>query len=115
MTQTSTLFRWDGTYWGFLFEDRLYDRHGHHVGWLERAPHQVDVFDRSGRFLGQLVDGRYVLRNVLREEPVHRAPRPAIPDTVPPAPEPDHEPRVPREHWHDALPWPLPPPDPPSL
>jgi hypothetical protein len=113
------LFRWDGHYWGFLAEDILYDRHGRQVGWVEVAPEaggiRLDVYDRTGRFLGELVDAHYVLRRVVRAEPIHRAPRPAIPYPTPPAPPPDRTPRDPRDGWSDALPWPLPPPAPPRV
>jgi len=108
---TTTIFRWDGAYWGFLADDTLYDRHGRHVGWLEKA----DVFDRSGRFMGELRDGHYVLRDRLRAVPVHRNPRPAVAYPVPPAPVPDRKAREPLDDCTDALPWPLPPPEPPRF
>jgi hypothetical protein len=108
---TTAIFRWDGTYWGFLAADGLYDRYGRHVGWREHA----DVFDRTGRFMGELRDEHYVLRNRLRAVPVHRSPRPALPYPTPPAPLPDRQARDALDDWTDALPWPLPPPEPPRL
>ena len=72
------------------------------------------MFDLGGRFLGELVDHHYVLRNALREEPVHRAPRVPSIHPAPPDPLPGREPRTPRDDWTDALPWPLSPPDPPA-
>jgi hypothetical protein len=108
------VFRWSGEYWGFLEEGRLFDRHGRQVGWLAHAPGRPpDVFDLGGHFLGELVEGRHVLRHALRPEPVQRAPRPGRTHPAPPAPWPSLAPRIPREAWADALPWPLPPPDPP--
>jgi hypothetical protein len=109
------MFRWAGHYWGFRQRDRLYDRYGRQVGWIEIDPGgRRDVFDLSGGFLGEVVDEHYVLRYLLRGEPVHRASRPAIPSRTPPAPLPDRGPRDPRADWFDALPWPLPPPRPPQ-
>lgn len=108
---TAPLFRWDGHYWGFLADDDVYDRYGRHVGWLEGN----DVYERSGRFLGELTSGIYVLRSVLRAEPIHLASRPAVPYATPPAPSPDRQASTPVDGWFDALPWPLPPPEPPRF
>lgn len=79
------LFRWDGPYWGFVADGALYDRYGRHAGWLEGA----DVYHRTGRFMGELRDGQYVVRDLLRAQPIHRAPRPAVPYPTPPGPTPD--------------------------
>jgi hypothetical protein len=108
---TTPVFRWDGHYWGFLAGTALHDRHGRQVGWLEER----DVFDLAGRFLGELREGAYVVRDRLREEPLHRAPRPAVPYPTPPNPVPDRDARDPLDDTVDALPWPLPRPDPPTL
>jgi hypothetical protein len=109
------IFRWSGTLWGFLEGDRLYDRYGRQAGWLDRVPGRApDVFDLAGHFVGELVEGHYVLRYALREEPVPRAPRVRTIHPAPPHPSPDLEPRDPRDDWRDGLPWPLPPPDPPA-
>ncbi|MBI3456288.1 MAG: hypothetical protein HY002_10925 [Candidatus Rokubacteria bacterium] len=108
---TTPLFRSDGTYWGFLAGDRVYDRYGRDVGWLEGT----DVYHRSGRFMGELVHRHYVLRNMLRSEPIHREPRPPVPYSTPPAPPPNRGARDPLDDWNDALPWPLSPPEPPRL
>jgi hypothetical protein len=105
-----------GRYWGFRHGDALYDRHGRQAGWIERGRDgSLDVYDLTGRFLGAVVDEHYVLRHTLRAEPVHRAPRAAVPHPAPPDPAPDRAPRPPRADWADPLPWPLRPPEPPRL
>lgn len=111
VTAPVPLFRWDGQYWGFVADEGLYDRYGRHVGWVQG----VNVYERSGRFMGELRFGQYVLRDLLRAEPIHRAPRPAVPYPTPPAPAPDRDTRPPIADWRDALPWPLPPPEPPRV
>jgi hypothetical protein len=112
--ESTPLFRWDGAYWGFVVNDRVYDRHGRQFAWLEAvAGHVTDAFDLSGRFVGERRDRYHILRNVLRPEPVHRAERAPIPAPSIPAAAPDHDPRDPLDGWADALPWPLPPPPPP--
>jgi hypothetical protein len=109
------IFRSSGAYWGFVEADRLYDHYGRQMGWLDPGPDRLpDVFDLGGRFLGELVDHRYVLRNALRAEPVPRAPRPPRRHPAPPDEWPDREARDLPQDWGDALPWPLAPPDPPA-
>ena len=79
------IFRWSGALWGFVDHDRLYDRYGRQAGWVEAVPGRgPDVFDLSGRFLGELFGRHYVMRHALREEPVHRAP--ACGPSIPPRP-----------------------------
>jgi hypothetical protein len=108
------VYRPSGAYWGFVEADRFYDRYGRQMGWLDPVAGQAtDVFDLAGGFLGEVVDDHYVLRYAMRAEPVHRAPRPQTLHPAPPDRGPDREPRDPRQDWADALPWPLPPPDPP--
>jgi hypothetical protein len=112
--RTTPMFRWSGQYWSYLVDGRLHDRHGRQVGWLTpTADGVIDVYHLGGHCLGELTDGHYVLRGILRTEPVHRATVPAIPHMTPPDPVPNRDPRDPREGWADALPWPLAPPDPP--
>ncbi|HWC02869.1 MAG TPA: hypothetical protein VHF87_08865 [Methylomirabilota bacterium] len=109
------IFRWNGALWGFREGDRVFDRYGRQAGWVESVPGRgPDVFDLGGRFLGELFDRHYVMRHVLREEPVHRAPRVRAIHPAPPDPPPAREPRTPLDDWSDALPWPLAPPDPPT-
>jgi hypothetical protein len=109
------IFRWSGALWGFLEGGRLYDRYGRQAGWLDPTPPRAsDVFDLDGRFVGELVERHYVLRDALREEPIQRAPRVRTIHPAPPLPPPDREPQDPRDDWRDGLPWPLPPPDPPA-
>jgi hypothetical protein len=110
-TVAAFLFRWDGPYWGFVAGDAVYDRYGRQVGWLDGN----DVYDRGGLFLGELMNRFCVLRNTLRPEPLHLAPRPAVPYPTPPAAPPARDARQPLDGWTDALPWPLPPPEPPRL
>ena len=113
---STPLFRWEGTYWGFLEGDRIYDRHGRQVAWLDTSHgHGHDVYHLSGHFLGEWRDRHHVLRNVLRPDPVHRAQRAPIPTRVIPDPPSDHAACDPIDEWADALPWPLPPPTPPCF
>jgi hypothetical protein len=109
------IYRSSSLFWGFIDEGRLFDRYGRQAGWVEPCPgRSPDVFDLTGRFLGELFARHYVLRYALREEPVHRAPRPGALHPAPPEPLPARDPGLPLDDWSDALPWPLPLPDPPA-
>jgi hypothetical protein len=109
------IFRWTGQYFGYLRNNQLHDRYGHHVGWVEgRGGEPPEVYALSGVFLGELVDDHYVMHQMLHAEREHRDARPPVPDRLPPDVLPGREPRDPRDGWSDPLPWPLPPPDPPS-
>jgi hypothetical protein len=109
------IFRWSGALWGFVDEDRLFDRFGRQAGWIEPvADRSPDVFDLNGRFLGELFGRQYVMRYVLREEPIHRARCVGAIHRAPPDPLPARDPRTPIDDSHDGLPWPLFPPDPPA-
>ncbi len=109
------IYRWSGALWGFVDEDRLFDRFGRQAGWIEpvvgRSP---DVFDLKGRFLGELFARHYVMRYTLRGEPIHRALRVGPSASGSARSLPARDPRVPLDDWSDALPWPLSPPDPPA-
>jgi hypothetical protein len=111
MARPQPLFRWDGKYWGFVADSALYDRYGRQVGWLDGA----DAYHLNGRFMGELREGRHVLRELMRGEPIHRAPREPVPHSAPPTPAPDRQARELLEGWRDALPWPLAPPVPPRV
>ena len=109
------IFRWSGALWGFVDEERLFDRYGRQAGWIEPvAGRSPDVFDLTGRFLGELFARHYVLRYALREEPIHRTPRVGQTHPAPPDPLPARDPRALLDDWSDALPWPLSSPDPPA-
>ena len=109
------IFRWSGALWGFVDEGRLFDRFGRQVGWIEPvAGRSPDVFDLTGRFLGELFGRHYVMRYALREEPIRRSPRVRAVHPAPPDPLPARDPRTPIDDWNDGLPWPLSPPDPPA-
>jgi hypothetical protein len=128
MTPTDPFFRWDGHYWGFRVGDRLYDRYGRQVAWFQPTPPGTprwhgrtgeaprpageDVYALDGHFLGELCDGRHVLRHAGRADPVPRAARAPVPYGTPPDPVPDRGPRDPVDDWRDVLPWPLRPPTP---
>lgn len=84
----------------FVLHDWLFDTKGKYLGWVE--PDRT-VWDRGGRFLGEVVDFEYVMRNTMRV-----APSPKTPRLPPSSPVPLVRPftragRVQREGWVDVF------------
>jgi hypothetical protein len=52
------IFRWNGEHFGFIHRWRLFDSRSYYLGWVDEG----EVWRRDGTFLGELVDGCYVLR-----------------------------------------------------
>jgi len=94
------IFRWNGEYFGFVHRWRLFDSRSYYLGWVDEG----EVWRRDGTYLGELVDGYYVLR---RRNAAPRSPRvPIEPPSSLPAPPSSWTPRPPRKPiagWADAL------------
>ncbi len=86
------IFRRNGEYFGFVHYWPLFDARGYYLGWVDEG----EVWRRDGAFLGELVDGCYVLR---RKEAV-RTQRVPLDPPSPWAPRPFGRPRG---CWVDAL------------
>jgi hypothetical protein len=65
------IFRWNGEYFGFVHRWRLFDSRSYYLGWVD----EDEVWRRDGTYLGELVDGCYVLRrrNAAPREPVKKS------------------------------------------
>jgi 4-fold beta flower protein len=73
------VFRWRGDYFGMIEGGSLFDDAGHHLGRVEGGT----AWHRNGAFLGEVIENRYVLRNIAMIEPQPRAPsRPSAPPTL---------------------------------
>ena len=94
------IFRWNGEHFGFIHRWRLFDSRSYYLGWVDEG----EVWGRDGTYLGELVDGCYVLR---RRNAAPRSPRvPIDPPSPPPLAPPSwaHKPfKKPRAGWEDAL------------
>jgi hypothetical protein len=97
---TQAVYRWYGEYFGFIWMDRLFDKSGNYVAWIDGK----EVWKKDGTYLGELVENRYVLRATKKE------PRPACKPglTLPDQPKSvaacqDIEPRPLKEDYTDAL------------
>ena len=77
------IFKWNGEYFGFVRRDYLFSHRGEYRGWIGRNQR---VWKSSGEFLGELVDGKYILRRNTMIPPV-----PTVPKVPPVPPRSAHE------------------------
>jgi hypothetical protein len=95
------IFRWNGEHFGFIHRWRLFDSRSYYLGWVDEG----EVWRRDGTYLGELVDGCYVLRR--RRNAAPRSPRvPIDPPPPPPLAPPSWAPKPfkkSRAGWEDAL------------
>jgi hypothetical protein len=98
-TATQPIFRWNGQYFGFMSNGYLFDRTGAYRGWID---HDGSVWESSGKFIGDLVGGEYVLL----QESANRPSQPKRLSPTPvqlPAPSPDRPARGARSGYVDGL------------
>jgi hypothetical protein len=99
MTGDGNIYRWSGEYFGFIAGDILRSMDARYLGWIEGN----DVWRADGWYLGELVEGNYILRNTHRGQRASRAPR-ATPASPAPRTHPDNRSgRTARAGWEDAL------------
>ena len=93
------IYRWNGEYFGFVYNGRLFDKDSNYLGWID----DNEVWRKDGTYLGELVNGAYVLRRTLMATRAKRAARatPATPAT--PARRANRAARAPRAGYVDAL------------
>ena len=68
------------------------------------ASYQIEgAWNEDGTYIGELVQGSYILRNTMKMEPIPKIPRiPPIPP-IPPIPRMDRMGRIVQLNWYDAL------------
>ncbi len=95
----TTIYRWNGEYFGFLYNGKLFDRHSTYMGWIEGN----DVYRKNGKYLGEIVSENYILRRSTMATKATRATKatPATPAT--PATKANRAARAVRAGYIDAL------------
>jgi len=96
------LFKWNGEPVGFIDDGgELFDTLGRYLGDVDR---NGTAWCNDGQYLGQLVDGEYILRNVLALPPPARSFKALqpTPSELPPLP-PARTPRAPLAGWMDPF------------
>jgi hypothetical protein len=97
---TTHVFHWDGRYFGFVSDGNLFDQTGKYCGWVDDSGR---VWRASGSYLGDLIEGRYVLRRLDAVRPTRRAARVHLALSEPPAAPVDQPGREPKDGWTDPL------------
>jgi len=101
------IFKWSGAPLGFIHGSALFGCDGRYLGW---AGQDGRVWLEDGSYIGELIEGEYILRNTLRPEPPPQVPRaPPMLPIPPPAPK-SRKPRPPRAGWVDPFEQPASPP-----
>ena len=94
------IYKWSGKYWGFIYNNYLFDANSNYKGWIGN---NMRVWDNNGNYLGELIKGNYILKNTNIVEPVSNVPKvPPIPP-VSPMPRIDKVGKVEKVGWVDPL------------
>ena len=94
------IYRWDGSYFGFVRNQNLLGADSTYLGWIDDDGR---VWKADGSFLGEVVDDEYILRRLAMVAPVNRVPKvPPIPP-IAPIPPINRIGRIARAGWVDAL------------
>jgi hypothetical protein len=77
----TAIYRWNGEYFGFLRDGRLFNAVSEYLGWVTEDGR---VWRKNGTFLGEIEGENYILRRTSMATPARRAVRatpatPAIP------------------------------------
>jgi hypothetical protein len=70
------IYRWNGEYFGFLYNGRLFDKYSTYLGWVD----ENEVWKKDGTYFGEIIEGSYILRRTSMAARARRAIR-AIPAT----------------------------------
>jgi hypothetical protein len=94
------IFRWNGQPLGFVHNNHLFDSASKYLGWVE--PNGT-VWLSNGSYVGDLVEGSYILRNSMKMQPMPKMPKvPPMPPMAPMSPMP-RMPKMPRMGWIDPF------------
>jgi len=94
------IFRWSGEYFGFIHNGNFFDAKSNYLGWVKD---DGSVWNEDGTYLGELTEGKYIIRNSMKTEPIPKIPKiPPIPP-IPPIPSIDKIGRIGKIGWDDAL------------
>ena len=62
------VYRWNGEYFGFIYNEKLFDKHSNYLGWIA----ENEVWKKDGSFLGEFLDGHYIVRRKKMSAPAVR-------------------------------------------
>ena len=65
------LYRLKGEYWGYIYKNRIFNYLNIYKGWIEDNKY---IWDFRGNFLGELIDGTYILKNTNEVSLINKIP-----------------------------------------
>jgi hypothetical protein len=93
------IFKWNGQYAGFISDGYVFDPSARYLGWVEESGH---VYGIHGRYVGELVDQNYIMRNLRKTPQLPKPPITAIIHPKAPVPPLARPPRDPVDGLIDA-------------
>ena len=94
------IFRWNGEYFGFIKNDRLFNAYSKYIGWITDDGR---VWRNNGVFLGEIEKKNYILKRISMVRPVNKVPKvPPVPP-IPPTPRTNRVPKTIKPGYVDAL------------
>jgi hypothetical protein len=66
----TSIFKWSGEYSGFILDGHVFDARSHYLGWVDE---DGTVWHRTGRYVGEVVEENYILRNTSQAPRAARA------------------------------------------
>lgn len=94
------IFKWNGQHLGFSVNGYLFDPSCNYLGWIEQ---DGSVWSDRGRYVGELIEGQYILRNTMKMQPMARMPKMRPMPPMPPMQPMPRMPRMPRMVWRDPF------------
>lgn len=94
------IYKWKGDYWGFIYNNRLFDKSSNYKGWIDN---EGKVWSSEGKYVGEIVNDNYVLRRDSKMQPMDKIPK--IPPIRPmsPIPKIDRIGKIDKIGWTDVL------------
>lgn len=94
------IFKLSGQHVGFLKDGYVFDTTSRYLGWVEK---DGTVWTPNGTYVGELVDGAYILRNGTKMQPMPKMPKMFPMTPMPPMAAMARMPRLPQMGWIDAI------------
>jgi hypothetical protein len=96
---TQSIYRLNGEYFGFIWQSNLFDKNSKQIGWVDGT----EVWTTKNEYLGELLDGKYILRAIKIESPVCKKQCPPQSKPVPPPQFENIPKQTPKKGYVDAL------------
>ncbi len=94
------IYKWSGLYWGFIYNNRIFDKHAVYMGWIDDS---LRAWKKDGEFLGEIINENYILRRANGIKPINRIPKIPPINPIPPIPKINRIGRINKIGWIDAI------------